>query len=105
MVAIMAPRLFDMVSMSPTRSLRNCRFWVIGTDCMLTWYGMELCAMGEPSGRVMLCTMAMPRIRNRALAILSSTIMSVGLRMSWSDSTIRMSGFRRAALKCFSAAV
>ena len=61
--------------------------------------------MGEPSGRVMLCTIAMPSIRNSALAIRSRTIMSVGLRMSWSDWMVMMSGLSRAVLKCFSAAV
>ena len=35
--AIIAPRLFDIALMSPTRCLRNCRFWVIGTEDMLIW--------------------------------------------------------------------
>ena len=61
--------------------------------------------MGEPSGRVMLCTIAIPSMRKIDLAIRSSTIMSVGLRISWSDSMVMMSGFSRAVLKCFSAAV
>ena len=90
--------------MSPTRCLRNCRFWVIGTEDMLIWYGIELCAIGEPRGRVMLWTIAIPSMRNSALATRSRTIMSVGLRMSWSDSIVMMSGLSRAELKCFSAA-
>ena len=35
--AIIAPRSSDMPLMSPTRCLRNCRFWVIGTEDMLIW--------------------------------------------------------------------
>ena len=35
--AIMPPMSSDILLMSPTRSERNCRFWVIGTDAMLTW--------------------------------------------------------------------
>ena len=61
--------------------------------------------MGEPKGRVMPWTMAMPLILNSALVIRSSTIMSVGLRISWSDSMVMMSGLSRAVLKCCSAAV
>ena len=35
--AIIAPRSSDIPLMSPTRSERNCRFWVIGTVDMLIW--------------------------------------------------------------------
>ena len=35
--AIMPPMSSDILLMSPTRSLRNCRFWVIGTEDMLIW--------------------------------------------------------------------
>ena len=46
----------------------------------------------------------MPGTRKMFLAMRSSTSMSRALRMSWSDSTMSMSGFIRADEKCFSAA-
>ncbi|RWA18614.1 hypothetical protein MBRU_05195 [Mycolicibacterium brumae DSM 44177] len=52
----------------------------------------------------MLCTIAMPSTPSRLRATLSSTSMSAVLRMSWSDSIIRMSGFIRASVKCRPAA-
>ena len=35
MDAIIEPRSSDIVAMSPIRSVRNCRFCVMGTDDML----------------------------------------------------------------------
>ncbi len=71
---------------------------------MLVWNGIELCWIGMPSGRVMFCTIAMPSVCMTFLATALSTNMSAGLRISWSASTIRISGFIRACVKCRSAA-
>ena len=76
--------------------------WVV--PCMLIWNGIEVCSIGVPSGRVMVCTRAMPGIWKMALAILSMTRKSAELRRSWSLSIISSSGFIRACEKCRSAA-
>ncbi|SKW53049.1 Uncharacterised protein [Mycobacteroides abscessus subsp. abscessus] len=54
----------------------------MGIDWALIWNGMEVCSIGPPRGRVMLCTIAIPGERNTSLAILSRMIMSPVLRMS-----------------------
>ena len=72
--------------------------------CMLFWNGIELCWIGMPSGRVMFCTIAIPSVWITFRATVLRTSMSAGLRMSWSASTISMSGFIRAWEKCRSAA-
>ena len=72
--------------------------------CTLVWNGIELCWIGIPNGRVMFCTIAMPSVCMTLRATAFSTSMSAGLRMSWSASTIRMSGFILACEKCRSAA-
>ena len=48
----------------------------------LSVYGIVECSIGLPSGRVMVCTSAMPRTSTSALAILSITRKSAGLRRS-----------------------
>ena len=76
--------------------------WVV--PCMLMMNGIEVCSMGVPRGRVMLCTRPMPGMWKMFLAIRSITSMSAGLRTSWSVSTSSSSGFIRACGKCRSAA-
>ena len=72
--------------------------------CRLMMYGIVVPSIGVPSGRVMVCTRPMPSTPKIALAILSMTMKSAGLRRSWSDSTINTSGLSRAGEKCRSAA-
>ncbi len=58
---------------------------------------------GVPSGRVIVCTRAMPGRWKTLLATRSTTSMSVELRRSWSATSISTSGFNRACGKCFAA--
>ena len=71
---------------------------------MLIMNGIEVFSIGLPWGRVGACTREMPSTRNTALATLSSTRKSAGLRRSWSASISSISGLIRAAEKCRSAA-
>ena len=59
-------------------------FWfsVFVVPCMLSRNGMVVCSIGFPSGRVIVCTRAMPGTRKIALAILSMTRKSAELRRS-----------------------
>ncbi|PQM44606.1 hypothetical protein C1Y40_05238 [Mycobacterium talmoniae] len=54
-----------------------------------------MCSIGVPCGRVIACTRAMPFTRKTALATLSMTRKSAGLRMSWSAWMSSSSGFIR----------
>ena len=50
--------------------------------CMLSIYGIDVCAIGAPVGRVMACTLVMPGTAKTALASLSNTSKSAALRKS-----------------------
>ena len=78
----MAPRSSLILSMSAVRSFMNWRFSRIGIDWALIWKGIDVCSIGPPNGRVMLCTMAIPGERKMSLASLSRMIMSPLFRMS-----------------------
>ena len=49
---------------------------------MLIWNGIEVCSIGAPSGLVIVWTRATPGIWKTPLAILSSTNMFAGFRIS-----------------------
>ncbi len=91
-------------SMSFMRSCRYDWFIVCVVPCMPSMNGIELCSIGVPSGRVMVCTRPIPGWWNMLLATRSMTRKSAELRRSWSLSIISSSGLSRAAGKCRSAA-
>ena len=92
------------LSRSAPRACWNGRLLICAALPALIWNGIDVWSSGVPSGRVIDCTCAMPSVWKTALATRSSRIMSVGLRRSWSASTISSSGFSRACEKCRSAA-
>jgi hypothetical protein len=84
------------VSKSFARSCWNGRLLSWAALCALIWNGIDVWSSGVPSGRVIDCTCAMPSVWKTAFATRSNRIMSVGLRRSWSVSTISSSGLSRA---------
>ncbi|CQA05029.1 Uncharacterised protein [Mycobacteroides abscessus] len=84
-------------------SLLNFAVCRVPAFCAPIKNGIELCSIGAPRGRVIVCTRSIPRMCTMPLATLSMTSMSAGVRRSWSASSISSSGFMRAWEKCLSA--
>ncbi|SLE05145.1 Uncharacterised protein [Mycobacteroides abscessus subsp. massiliense] len=65
-------------------SLLNFAVCRVPAFCAPIRNGIELCSIGAPRGRVIVCTRSIPRMCTMPLATLSMTSMSAGVRRSWS---------------------